>query len=134
LERVAISLPEDLEVVWPLKMVATALANLVQNALQASPQDQPVQMEASVAERTIRIRVIDRGTGMPDDVLRRAGEPFFTTKPPGAGMGLGLFVARASIEELGGTLTLDSSVGAGTIATVVLPMDPVTAPQELRRV
>jgi two-component system sensor histidine kinase RegB len=104
----------------------------VQNAAQASPPDRPVQVEASVADRTIRIRVIDRGTGMTDEVLRRAGEPFFTTKAPGAGMGLGLFVARASIEEVGGTLSLDSSVGAGTIATIVLPIDAVAAPQELR--
>jgi signal transduction histidine kinase len=69
--------------------------------------------------------VIDRGTGMTPEHLGRAGEPFFTTKPAGAGTGLGLFVARATIEQLGGSLALASTVGQGTTATIVLPRDVV---------
>jgi two-component system sensor histidine kinase RegB len=57
-------------------------------------------------------------------VLARAGEPFFTTKPstgPGHGMGLGLFLTRTVLERVGGRLELESSPGAGTKATLVLP-------------
>jgi two-component system, sensor histidine kinase RegB len=54
-------------------------------------------------------------------VLARAGEPFFSTKPTGVGMGLGLFLTRALAERLGGTLRLESMPGAGTSAMLELP-------------
>jgi two-component system sensor histidine kinase RegB len=60
---------------------------------------------------------------MRADELARAGEPFFTTKPAGSGMGLGLFVTRAAAEQLGGDLALASTAGAGTTATLTLPMN-----------
>ena len=59
---------------------------------------------------------------MPANVLSRAGEPFFTTKEPGQGMGLGLFLTRAVIEQLGGSLQLQSVPGEGTTATLRLPV------------
>jgi len=60
---------------------------------------------------------------MPDEILERIGEPFYTTKPPGRGMGLGLFLARAVIEAVGGTLQIDSTAGTGTEVRVLLPTD-----------
>jgi two-component system sensor histidine kinase RegB len=69
---------------------------------------------------TVVIR--DRGTGIPPEVLDRIGEPFFTTKAPGRGMGLGLFLARAVIEGVGGSLQIDSST-SGTEVRVRLPTD-----------
>ena len=65
---------------------------------------------------------------MPPHVLARAGEPFFTTKPAGDGTGLGLYVARGSVEQLGGRLQLVSTPGTGTTATIDLPRD-VVAPR-----
>jgi two-component system sensor histidine kinase RegB len=61
---------------------------------------------------------------MPADVLARAGEPFFTTKPPGKGMGLGLFLARTVVERLGGTLQISSRPAAGTTVAIELPAAP----------
>jgi two-component system, sensor histidine kinase RegB len=60
---------------------------------------------------------------MPKEILDRIGEPFYTTKPPGRGMGLGLFLARAVVEAVGGSLQIDSTAGAGTEVRVALPTD-----------
>lgn len=62
---------------------------------------------------------------MRPEELARAGEPFFTTKPAGSGTGLGVFVTRSSIEQLGGELTLSSRLGYGTSATITLPQDVI---------
>jgi two-component system sensor histidine kinase RegB len=59
---------------------------------------------------------------MSVEVLERAGEPFFTTRPPGRGTGLGLFVVRLHAERLGGTLQHVSAPGSGTTARVEWPL------------
>jgi two-component system sensor histidine kinase RegB len=59
---------------------------------------------------------------MSREVLERIAEPFFTTKGPGRGMGLGTFLARTFAEDLGGNLVFDSSAGNGTTAIVELPL------------
>jgi two-component system sensor histidine kinase RegB len=58
---------------------------------------------------------------MTPEVLARAGEPFFTTKAPGQGTGLGLFIARTLAEQLGGALEIQSHPGRGTTARITLP-------------
>jgi two-component system, sensor histidine kinase RegB len=70
-----------------------------------------------------RLSVEDEGAGMPAEVLARAGEPFFTTKPPGEGMGLGLFLARAVLDQLGGRLELRSAPGQGTRVEMSWPVE-----------
>jgi two-component system sensor histidine kinase RegB len=118
----------DVRVVWPVQAVARAVVNLVRNAAQASSDADPVILEGRAdGNGHVRIDVVDRGSGMPRDHLARVGEPFFTTKPPGTGTGLGLFVARSTIEQLGGTLGLTSEPGRGTTATIVLPVDVIEA-------
>lgn len=104
----------------PITSVAQALRGLVQNALDASPHP-PVTVQLAATTQHARLTVIDQGPGMPSDVLARAGEPFFTTKEPGQGMGLGLFLARSVVERVGGTLHLDSTPGQGTKVQVELP-------------
>jgi two-component system sensor histidine kinase RegB len=61
---------------------------------------------------------------MPPGILARVGDPFFTTKEPGRGTGLGVFLARAVVERLGGKLTIDSISGRGTTVTILLPLAP----------
>src|SRR5262245_31724256 len=108
----------------PLRPVAQSLRALVKNALDATPADAGVLVRWRVAGPSLELVVEDEGAGMPPEVLARAGEPFFTTKPPGRGMGLGLFVTRTVIEQLGGTLVLESTPGRGTRAHVALPLAP----------
>lgn len=107
----------------PKLAVCQALRAVVQNALQVSPAEDRVQVVASADEEGLSITVTDAGPGMSDDVRRRAGEPFFTTKEPGSGMGLGLFLARRVVERLGGNLSIQSQLGAGTTVTIQLPAD-----------
>jgi two-component system sensor histidine kinase RegB len=99
-----------------------ALTALVQNALDASADGQPVSLGAERAESRVRFIVEDSGRGMSLDVLNRLGEPFFTTKAPGDGMGLGVFLVRAYAERLGGNLVYESVAGTGTKAILELPM------------
>jgi two-component system sensor histidine kinase RegB len=73
------------------------------------------------------LEVRDHGRGMPPAVLARVGEPFFTTKEPGQGMGLGLFVARALCEQLGGGLEIESTEGRGTTVRMSVPSHALAA-------
>ncbi len=101
----------------PLRQVLVAL---LRNAFDASSADQRVALRVA-AENGVRVEVIDRGRGMNEEEASRAGEPFFTTKPAGAGLGLGLFLVRAFADQMGGTLRLTSTPGQGTSAILHLP-------------
>jgi len=105
----------------PAKALARALRSLLKNALQASPEDAQVELAFQVVRGEVRAEVLDRGSGIPPEILARIGEPFFTTKVPGEGMGLGLFLTRALAEQLGGGLDVESDPGKGTTARLRLP-------------
>ena len=105
----------------PARAVSQALRALITNAQDAS-EDQRVLVTGRVRNERAIISVIDSGPGMTDEILSRISEPFFTTKPPGSGMGLGLYLTRAVVEGLGGTLRIESVLGQGTTASVELPI------------
>ena len=109
----------------PPRAVSQALRSLVTNAQDASPPNTAVVVTVSCDARTLELVIRDHGPGMPSEIMARIGEPFFTTKPPGRGMGLGLFLARAVIEAVGGTLQISSRAGSGTCVLVALPTDAV---------
>ncbi|GAB4530624.1 MAG: ATP-binding protein [Haliangiales bacterium] len=106
----------------PPRSMVQALRSVINNAQDASPDDREVVVAATRAGQTVTIEVIDRGVGMDAGILDRVGEPFFTTKEPGSGMGLGLFLARAVLERAGGQLHIDSRPGQGTCVTLSLPV------------
>ncbi len=99
-----------------------ALRVLLVNALQAT--DGEVWLRALCAERAIVVEVQDRGAGISPEVLARIGEPFFTTKDPGQGSGLGVYIARTLAEQLGGALEVVSKPGQGTTARITIPGTP----------
>jgi two-component system sensor histidine kinase RegB len=109
----------------PRHAVEQALVALTKNAIEASPAGSPVWLSASRDGGLVRFEVRDQGTGMSQETLRHAGEPFFTTKEPGKGMGLGIFLVRTLAERLGGRLSFESSVGLGTTALLELPLAQV---------
>lgn len=109
----------------PRAALAQALVNLIRNGLAASSGDATVCLSAAADGALARFEVRDAGSGMSAEVLARAGEPFFSTRPPGAGMGLGVFLSRAVAEHLGGRLALESAPGRGTRALLEVPRDPL---------
>lgn len=113
---------ETVRLAVPKTGLAQALRGIVQNGLDASNPSGTVVLTADTEAKRLRLEVRDEGPGMSPDVISRAGEPFFTTKGVGAGMGLGLFLARSVIERLGGSLELESDEGRGTLARIFLPL------------
>lgn len=100
--------------------------NLVVNAAQALPEGAPsanhIELTAREDHGFAQIEIADTGGGIPADVLPRIFEPFFTTKPVGQGTGLGLSICKRIVEQLGGTISVTSEVGAGTTFVVRLPL------------
>jgi two-component system sensor histidine kinase RegB len=113
---------DGVPLVGPPRALADALRGLLKNALQASDTASTVTLRLeSTVKGLVRATVIDQGRGMSPEVLARVGEPFFTTKVPGEGMGLGLFLTRALAEQLGGEFHITSSPEHGTEARLELP-------------
>ncbi|MFD6169147.1 sensor histidine kinase [Streptomyces coeruleorubidus] len=119
----------DLDVPETLPMVAVdpgllerAMANLVENAVKYSPSGTPVLVAASALADRVEVRVVDRGPGVPDEAKGRIFEPFqrYGDAPRGAGVGLGLAVARGFAEAMGGTLDAEDTPGGGLTMVLTL--------------
>ncbi|MFG2322074.1 sensor histidine kinase KdpD [Streptomyces sp. NBC_01723] len=125
----------ELDIPETLPMVAVdagllerALANLVENAVKYSPDDRGVLVAASALGDRVEVRIADRGPGVPDEAKERIFEPFqrYGDAPRGAGVGLGLAVARGFAEAMGGTLNAEDTPGGGL--TMVLTLRAAGAP------
>jgi len=99
--------------------------NLIANAIDACASAPERAHELVVRTRDtedgIAVEVEDSGAGIPEELLARVFAPFFTTKAPGSGTGLGLYLSRRIIAAHGGTLALEPAPSGGTIARVTLP-------------
>lgn len=104
----------------PREALVQVLLSLVSNALYASLPEGRVHLRFAVEDRRLNICVSDEGSGMSAEVLARAIDPFFSTKAPGEGMGLGLYLAHGFATALGGQLRLESEPHKGTRATLLL--------------
>ncbi len=105
----------------PRQSLSQAMRNLMKNGLDASEKGESIEVRGAVRDGVLEVVFEDRGRGIEKEALDRVGEPFFTTKEAGKGMGLGLFVTQAVIERLGGRIEIDSEVGRGTTVRVSLP-------------
>jgi signal transduction histidine kinase len=100
--------------------ITQVVVNLVRNAAQASPPGGEVEVIVDEAADGGAILIVrDRGHGMPPDVVARLGEPFFTTKERGSGLGLG--ISRRVVDEHGGSLKIESRPEHGTEVVITLP-------------
>jgi two-component system sensor histidine kinase RegB len=124
--RLVIHAAPDLgPVIVPRAGLSQTLASLIANAFDATANiEAPVVINVSATPDTFRVAISDEGCGLTPEARNRAGEPFFTTKEPGRGLGLGVFLARVFAERLGGSLKLESSIGT----TAVLELPTTTYP------
>jgi two-component system sensor histidine kinase KdpD len=128
LRRVRLVVPDDLPLAQADPMLLErALANLVENALAWAPSDTAVVVEAAAVRDRLDIRVVDRGPGISPGARERVFLPFqrLGDSPNGAGVGLGLALARGFIEAIGGEIRIEDTPGGGTtMAVSVRPVAP----------
>ncbi|MFJ1731687.1 DUF4118 domain-containing protein [Streptomyces sp. NPDC088254] len=133
-ETVDLDIPETLPMVATDKgLLERVVANIVENAVKYSPEDEPVLVAASAIADRVELRVVDRGPGVPDEAKDRIFAPFqrYGDAPRGNGVGLGLAVARGFAEAMGGTLTAEDTPGGGL--TMVLTIRAGGSGTELRQ-
>ena len=102
------------EIEAPLRSLSVVIADLVSNGLHASPPQAMVTLRARAAGAHVRFTVCDQGTGIAPELRAHLGEPFFTTKDPGQGLGLGMFLAHRFCAGHGARLSIESEPGRGT--------------------
>ncbi|WP_189862201.1 ATP-binding protein [Streptomyces poonensis] len=120
---VELDIPETLPMVVVDKgLLERVVANVVENAVKYSPPETSVLVSASVLGDRIEVRVVDRGPGVPDHAKEHIFAPFqrYGDAPRGAGVGLGLAVARGFVEALHGTLTAEDTPGGGLTLVITL--------------
>jgi PAS domain S-box-containing protein len=128
-----------------------AILNLAINSRDAMPDGGSIDIRIAeyrpgsdsplASGHYLQLSVIDTGKGMAPDILKKAIEPFFSSKPLGKGTGLGLSMVHGLAVQLGGALQLSSTVGKGTTATLILPVataapeaeSPAQAPAKVNR-
>ncbi|MEU3777851.1 sensor histidine kinase KdpD [Streptomyces sp. NPDC032472] len=136
-DSVALDIPETLPMVAvDPGLLERTVANIVENAVKYSPAHAPVLVAASHLGDRVELRVVDRGPGVPDEAKDRIFEPFqrHGDAPRGAGVGLGLAVARGFTEAVGGTLAAEDTPGGGLTMVLTLraaapgPKAPASGP------
>ena len=98
------------------------LLNLIINAADAMDVGQLITLTTGISENRVWLSCSDTGKGIPEENLAHIFDPFFTTKPPGEGTGLGLHLARTTLDECGGNISVISEEGIGSTFTIDLPI------------
>ncbi|MFH9227499.1 DUF4118 domain-containing protein [Streptomyces lydicus] len=122
-DSVTLDIPEELPMVAvDPGLLERSVANLVENAVKYSPDGEGVLVAASALGDRVELRIADRGPGVPDSAKDRIFEPFqrYGDVPRGAGVGLGLAVARGFAEAMGGTLAAEDTPGGGMTMVLTL--------------
>ncbi|MFH8407256.1 ATP-binding protein [Streptomyces sp. NPDC018019] len=128
---VTLDIPEELPIVAvDPGLLERSVANLVENGVKYSPDGERVLVSASALGDRVELRIADRGPGVPDSAKDRIFEPFqrYGDAPRGAGVGLGLAVARGFAEAMGGTLAAEDTPGGGMTMVLTLRAAPGRPP------
>jgi signal transduction histidine kinase len=122
---VEITVPDDVEGRMDPRRIQQVLLNLIINAVFAMEEQESGRLTISAFKdsqaHAFVFTVKDTGKGIKEEHLAKIFDPFFTTREVGKGSGLGLSIIHGIIEQHGGTISVDSSLGHGTIFTVSLP-------------
>ncbi len=105
--------------------------NILTNAIDSleDTEQREIRVTTCVQNNEVKVVIMDNGKGIPTERLNRIFEPFYTTKAPGRGTGLGLSLCHQIIKQHGGNIHVDSELGVGTIFTIALPLDQITPSQ-----
>jgi signal transduction histidine kinase len=101
--------------------IVQIFVNLIMNALQAMNGQGTLTLGARSTDQVVSISIEDTGPGIPPEKMDKIFEPFFTTKPPGQGTGLGLHSVRSLVQEYGGQILIQSTIGQGTTFYLEFP-------------
>jgi signal transduction histidine kinase len=99
-----------------------AILNVLTNAVQAISDEGVITIETQVYTEILKIMITDTGCGIKEEDLPKILDPFYTTKGPDKGKGLGLSIANNFIQDHKGNIDFESSLGKGTTATIILPL------------
>ncbi len=127
--RVKRSGPQPAAQIIADRTLTQALLNVLNNAADAATQT--VAVEAIWTDDRLEITVSDDGVGLPETLREHIGKPFVTTKPAGKGLGLGLYLARTTLDRLGGTLDLQERRPSGVCVRIGLPLTPLMTAKPL---
>lgn len=117
----------DRMLAMPVLSMRRVLRGILKNAIDASESGAPVVLNCREDATFLIFEVRDQGTGMDEHVLKHAMDPFFTTKDPGKGIGLGLYLARSLANRFGGTLVISTSPAHGTTVTLRFSKEKIYA-------
>ena len=123
-DRVKLHLPAEASAQFlsvPAEALCQAMRAIIQNGIDADNSGSPVEVTVSDTGDSWQWLIKDQGDGMSNEQLKRVSEPFFTTKPPGKGMGLGVFLARNVVGRLGGSIEFETRPEKGTTVRLKLP-------------
>ncbi len=128
--QVETDLVADLPQVWGSRShLRTIWLNLLLNArdaIQEAQREGKIHVLTTLQDHTVVVKIADNGVGMPPDVLKRLYDPFFTTKAPDKGTGLGLFNCYRAVEQHQGEIHVESQEGIGTTFEIRLPIHSIS--------
>lgn len=129
--RITRNIDMDIPLIWMKKTgIQQVFINLIGNALDALKRSEEKKLHIRIKpmEKMVETKVIDTGEGIGSGSIMKIFDPFYTTKPPGMGTGLGLSVSRGIVESHGGFITCESRKGEGAVFRVLLPIDRTEEP------
>ncbi|MFA1822151.1 ATP-binding protein [Virgibacillus oceani] len=112
-------IPESIMVYCDRSQIKQVLINLVKNAIEAMDEGGMIQLKAVIDDSAISLSIIDEGSGIPQEIIHKLGEPFFTTKQ--SGTGLGIMISKQILEQHGAMLDIKQNTGKGSTFLIRFP-------------
>lgn len=114
--------PADIAIALDETLLASAIENVLRNAIQATPAGGRVTISTQVEDKRCTVTVADTGTGVPDDALERIFEPFYRLDTNREGSGIGLAITARVVEQVGGSVTARNASDGGLVVTLEMPI------------
>ncbi len=127
-KTILIQVEPEIQVTTDPELLTRALANLLRNAIRYAGDHGPITITAQQSKNRVAVEVMDKGPGVPDELVGQLFEPFFRPESSrdraSGGVGLGLAIAKTCIETCKGTISARNLAGNGFAVTINLPLEP----------